>query len=69
MQIKLEHLTKRFGDTVAVNDLSITLESGRLIGSAISPRTVAAASEIPRLGTRPGSLPCSARAAAARPQR
>ena len=31
MQIKLEHLTKRFGDTVAVNDLSITLESGRLI--------------------------------------
>ena len=31
MQIKLEHLTKRFGDTVAVNDLSITLESGKLI--------------------------------------
>lgn len=31
MQIKLEHLTKRFGDTIAVNDLSITLESGRLI--------------------------------------
>ena len=31
MQIKLEHLTKRFGDTVAINDLSITLESGKLI--------------------------------------
>lgn len=31
MQIKLEHLTKRFGDTIAVNDLSITLESGRLV--------------------------------------
>ena len=31
MQIKLEHLTKRFGDTVAVNDLSITLENGKLI--------------------------------------
>ena len=31
MQIKLEHLTKRFGDTIAVNDLSITLESGKLI--------------------------------------
>lgn len=30
MQITLEHLTKRFGDTVAVNDLCVTLESGKL---------------------------------------
>ena len=32
MQITLEHLTKRFGDTVAVNDLCVTLESGKLTG-------------------------------------
>lgn len=31
MRITIEHLTKRFGDTIAVNDLSITLESGKLI--------------------------------------
>ncbi len=31
MQITIEHLTKCFGNTVAVNDLSITLESGKLI--------------------------------------
>lgn len=31
MQIRIENLTKRFGDTVAVNDLSITMESGKLI--------------------------------------
>ncbi len=31
MQIRIEHLTKRFGDNIAVNDLSITLESGKLI--------------------------------------
>lgn len=30
MQITLEHLTKRFGDTIAVNDLCVTLESGKL---------------------------------------
>jgi len=31
MQITIEHLTKRFGNTVAVNDLSTVLESGKLI--------------------------------------
>ena len=31
MQIKLDHLTKSFGENIAVNDLSITLESGKLI--------------------------------------
>ncbi|NLU25026.1 MAG: ABC transporter ATP-binding protein [Clostridiales bacterium] len=31
MQITIEHLTKQFGNTTAVNDLSITLESGKLI--------------------------------------
>ena len=31
MKITLEHLTKRFGSAVAVNDLSVTLESGKLI--------------------------------------
>ena len=31
MKITLEHLTKKFGNTTAVNDLSVTLESGRLI--------------------------------------
>lgn len=31
MQITLKNLTKRFGDTVAVDDLSITLASGQLI--------------------------------------
>ena len=30
MQITIEHLTKRFGDTVAVNDLCVALESGKL---------------------------------------
>ena len=30
MKITLEHLTKKFGNTTAVNDLSVTLESGRL---------------------------------------
>lgn len=31
MKITLENLTKKFGSTVAVNDLSVTLESGKLI--------------------------------------
>lgn len=31
MKITLEHLTKRFGSATAVNDLSVTLESGKLI--------------------------------------
>ena len=31
MKITLEHLTKRFGSAVAVNDLSVTLGSGKLI--------------------------------------
>ena len=31
MKITLEHLTKRFGSAVAVNDLSVTIESGKLI--------------------------------------
>lgn len=31
MQIRIENLTKRFGETAAVKDLSITLESGKLI--------------------------------------
>ena len=31
MQIKLDHLTKSFDENIAVNDLSITLESGKLI--------------------------------------
>lgn len=30
MQIKLENLTRHFGDVTAVNDLSVTLESGKL---------------------------------------
>lgn len=30
MQITLEHITKRFDETVAVNDLSVQLESGKL---------------------------------------
>ncbi|NMB01638.1 MAG: ABC transporter ATP-binding protein, partial [Firmicutes bacterium] len=30
MQITLKNLTKRFGDTVAVDNLSITLASGKL---------------------------------------
>lgn len=30
MQITIENLTKKFGDIIAVNDLSITLESGKL---------------------------------------
>ena len=30
MKVTLEGLTKRYGDTVAVNDLSITLEDGQL---------------------------------------
>ena len=54
MQIKLEHLTKRFGDTVAVNDLSITLESGRLIAllgpSGQSELTSCRASTLPLPG-------------------
>jgi len=32
MEIKLEGLTKRFGEVVAVNDLSVTFPSGKLIG-------------------------------------
>ncbi len=31
MEIRMEQLTKKFGSTVAVNDLSVTLESGKLI--------------------------------------
>ena len=31
MQITIEHVTKKFNDTKAVDDLSITLESGKLI--------------------------------------
>ena len=31
MKITLEHLTKKFGSAVAVNDLSVTIESGKLI--------------------------------------
>ena len=31
MKITLEHLTKKFGSTIAVNDLSITMESGKMI--------------------------------------
>lgn len=31
MEIRLENLTKTFGDVIAVNDLSVTLPSGRLI--------------------------------------
>lgn len=32
MEIKLEGLTKKFGEVVAVNDLSVTFPSGKLIG-------------------------------------
>ncbi|MEN6419001.1 MAG: ABC transporter ATP-binding protein [Clostridiaceae bacterium] len=31
MQIKLEHLVKKFGDATAVQDLSLTIESGKLL--------------------------------------
>ncbi|HOS18158.1 MAG TPA: ABC transporter ATP-binding protein [Clostridia bacterium] len=31
MQVTIEHLTKRFGETIAVNDLSVTLGDGRLV--------------------------------------
>ncbi len=31
MKITLEHLTKKYGSAVAVNDLSVTIESGKLI--------------------------------------
>jgi len=31
MQIKIDHLTKKFNDVTAVDDLSITLDSGKLI--------------------------------------
>lgn len=31
MKITLEHLTKKFGNTTAVNDLSVTIESGKLV--------------------------------------
>ena len=31
MRITLENLTKKFGNTVAVNDLSVSLESGKMI--------------------------------------
>ena len=31
MKVTLEHVTKRFGETLAVNDLSATIESGKLI--------------------------------------
>lgn len=31
MRIKIEHLTKKFGDATAVNDLSVTLEDGKLV--------------------------------------
>ena len=31
MKITIENLTKKFGDTTAVDDLSVTLESGKLI--------------------------------------
>ena len=31
MRITLENLTKKFGNTVAVNDLSVGLESGKMI--------------------------------------
>lgn len=31
MKIKLENLTKKFGDVVAVNDLTVTFETGKLI--------------------------------------
>jgi len=30
MQIRLEHITKRFGETVAVDDLSVTIRNGTL---------------------------------------
>lgn len=32
MEIRLEHLTKDFGEVIAVNDLSVTLKSGHLTG-------------------------------------
>jgi multiple sugar transport system ATP-binding protein len=32
MEVKLERLTKRFGSVVAVNDLSLTLKDGEMIG-------------------------------------
>ena len=31
MQIKIEHLSKKYKETTAVNDLSLTIESGKLI--------------------------------------
>jgi multiple sugar transport system ATP-binding protein len=31
MQIKLEHLVKKYGDATAVQDLSLTIESGKLV--------------------------------------
>lgn len=31
MQVKIEHLTKRFNDTVAVNDFTMTFEDGKLV--------------------------------------
>lgn len=31
MQIKLEHLVKKYGDATAVQDLSLTIESGKLL--------------------------------------
>ena len=31
MKITLEHLTKKFGNTTAVNDLSVTIDSGKLV--------------------------------------
>ena len=30
MQVTIDHLTKRFGSTTAVNDLSLTMEDGTL---------------------------------------
>jgi multiple sugar transport system ATP-binding protein len=31
MQIKLEHLVKKYGEMTAVQDLSLTIESGKLV--------------------------------------
>ena len=30
MQIRVEHLTKRYGDALALDDLSLTIEDGEL---------------------------------------
>ena len=38
--IEVRHLTKRYGDTLAVDDLNFTIEKGRIYGFLFCKRAV-----------------------------